>query len=158
MIRIEGGCHCGNIRYDVEWPAPLASMTARMCGCSFCIKHGGAWTSHRDATVRAEILDAALVSKYRFGTETADFFVCSRCGGVPLVTCSIAGNDYAVVNANSFEGVDVASLARAPASFEGESTAARLERRARHWIPRVQVRALAGTSSMSNSYAGRDRP
>jgi hypothetical protein len=144
VTRIDGGCHCGNIRYGLEWPAEKASITTRVCSCSFCSKHGGHWTSHRDAALDARILEASQVSKYRFGTETADFFVCSRCGGVPFVTCSIAGHDYAVVNANTLEGVDVARLARATVTFEGESTAARLERRARHWIPRVRVRSEGG--------------
>jgi hypothetical protein len=138
MTRIEGGCHCGNIRYALEWPTALASITTRVCGCSFCVKHGGNWTSHRDASLSAQVLDASQISKYRFGTETADFFICVRCGGVPFVTCSIGGREYAVVNANTFEGIDVTALARTAASFDGESTAARLERRARHWISRVQ--------------------
>ena len=141
MSRIDGGCHCGNIRYVVEWPADPASMTTRLCGCGFCVKHGGNWTSHRDAALGAEILDEALVSKYRFGTETADFFVCGRCGSVPFATCSIGGHEYAVVNANTFEGIDVAALARTAVTFEGESTSVRLERRARHWIPRVTIRS-----------------
>jgi len=139
-MRIDGGCHCGNIRYELDWPGALASITTRVCNCSFCVKHGGNWTSHRDAALSAMLLDAAQVSKYRFGTETADFFICVRCGGVPFVTCTIGGHAFAVVNANTFEGVDVAALKRAPASFDGESTAARLERRARHWIPRVEIR------------------
>jgi hypothetical protein len=144
MSRIEGGCHCGNIRYALEWPADTASITTRCCSCSFCSKHGGNWTSHRDAALGAEIRDASQVSKYRFGTETADFFVCSRCGGVPFVTCAIAGREHAVVNANTFEGIDVSALSHASVSFDGESTGERLERRARSWIRRVQIRFAGG--------------
>jgi hypothetical protein len=44
----------------------------------------------------------------------------------------------AVVNVNTFEVIDVASLPRAPASFDGEGTDDRLERRQRNWIADVR--------------------
>jgi hypothetical protein len=139
VTRIEGGCHCGNIRYVLEWPADVASIATRVCGCSFCRKHGGRWTSHRDAALDAQIRDASQVSQYRFGTETADFFVCARCGAVPFVVSPIAELQYAVVNANTFESVDASLLKRSAVSFDGENTLERLERRARNWIRRVQI-------------------
>ena len=81
--------------------------------------------------------DPSLVSRYTFGTRTAEFHVCSGCGVVPVVTSEIAGRLYAVVNVNTFEGVDAALLRRASANFDGEGTDSRLERRARNWIGRV---------------------
>ena len=81
-MRIEGKCHCGNIRYVLDWPGEGTDISIRACGCTFCTKHGGNWTSHRGAELAAEIHDAALLSKYRFGTQTADFYVCARCGAV----------------------------------------------------------------------------
>ena len=89
--------------------------------------------------------DPALVSRYMFGTRTAEFHVCSGCGVVPVVTSEIAGRLYAVVNVNTFDGVDAALLRRSPANFDGEGTDSRLERRARNWIGRVQ---FAGAGSM----------
>ena len=82
--------------------------------------------------------DPLLVSRYAFGTKTADFHVCSRCGVVPVVTSKIGGRLYAVVSVNAFEGVDPALLARAPASFDGEGRDDRLSRRKRNWIPDVE--------------------
>lgn len=82
--------------------------------------------------------DPSLVSRYAFGTGTAEFHVCARCGIVPVVTSRIDGRLYAVVSVNAFEGVDAALLHRAPASFDREDEAARLARRARHWIPEVR--------------------
>jgi hypothetical protein len=73
------------------------------------------------------------------GTKTADFYVCSRCGAVPFVTSSIESNLYAVVNVNTFEGVDPASLSRTTVSFEGETSGKRLARRQQRWIPDVRV-------------------
>ena len=139
MTRIEGKCHCGNIRYALDWPGDGADIKVRACTCSFCTKHGGSWTSHREAALVAEVGDPTLVSKYRFGTGTAEFHVCARCGAVPFVTSAIDDHLYAVVNANTFEGIAPSSLARAAISFDGEGTGERLERRKRNWIPSVSI-------------------
>jgi hypothetical protein len=57
---------------------------------------------------------------------------------VPVVTSEIEGRLYAVVNVNTFDGVDAALLKRSPANFDGEGTGSRLARRARNWIANVQ--------------------
>ena len=138
-MRIEGKCHCGNIGYVLDWAGDGAEIPVRACGCTFCTKHGAAWTSHREAALSAEIRDASLVSRYRFGTATADFHVCARCGIAPFVTSTIDDRLYAVVNVNTFEGVDPSALVRRPTNFDGEGTGERLERRKRNWIPTVRI-------------------
>jgi hypothetical protein len=139
MMRIEGKCHCGNIRYVLDWPGDESEITIRACGCTFCTKHGGSWTSNRDAELMAEIRDASLVSKYTFGTATADFYVCARCGAVPFVTSAIDDHLYAVVNVNTFEGINPSSLVRTATNFDGEDVGERLERRKRNWIRTVRI-------------------
>ena len=116
---ITGRCHCGNIAFDLEWRGDPAAIPARACSCSFCVKHGGVWTSNPASALAVTVRDPALVSKYAFGTRTATFHVCARCGAVPLVTCEIADRLHAVVNVNALEKVDPARLLRAAASFEG---------------------------------------
>ena len=86
----------------------------------------------------------SLVSKYAFGTRTATFHVCSRCGAVPLVTSEIAGHLYAVVNVNVLENIDSSSLRRSPASFDGEDIEVRLARRRRNWIADVRIAEADG--------------
>ncbi len=140
-MRIEGKCHCGAISYLFHWPGEGGEIPVRACGCSFCVKHGGVYTSHREAALEAVLHDEGLVSRYRFGTATADFYLCTRCGVVPFVTSLIDATLYAVVNVNSFEGIDPACFKRAAADFDGETTASRLERRQRNWIPSVTVTA-----------------
>ena len=138
-MRIEGKCHCGNISYRFDIPGEAKDLSVRMCDCSFCVKHGGAWTSHREGKLAAVVRDAARLSLYRFGTQTAEFYVCSTCGAVPLVTSAIESRLYAVVNVNTFDGVDPASLARQPVTFEGETSESRLARREQRWIPQVSI-------------------
>ncbi len=137
---IPGACHCGNLRFTLEWrPAPT-EIPARACGCSFCQKHGGVWTSCPQGVLEVRVRDPQQVQRYAFGTRTADFHVCRTCGAVPVVTSEIAGHLYAVVSVNAMEGLDAALVRTAAASFEAESEAARLARRARNWIADVRFR------------------
>jgi uncharacterized protein (TIGR02246 family) len=135
---IRGKCHCGNIAFDLHWDPDPAQIPARACTCSFCRKHGGLWTSTPRGRLEVRIEDPSHVSRYAFGTKTADFHLCARCGVVPVVTSRIDGNTYAVVSVNAFEDVDERLLVRAPASFDGEGTEDRLERRKRNWIADVR--------------------
>ena len=63
---------------------------------------------------------------------------------VPLVTSTIEGQRYAVVNVNSFENVDRSALDTSVTDFEGETTESRLARRQRNWIPDVTFEAAGG--------------
>jgi hypothetical protein len=74
-----------------------------------------------------------------FGSRTATFHVCSRCGIVPLVTSEIANHLYAVVNVNVLENIDRTRLLQATANFEGEDVESRLARRTRNWIADVCI-------------------
>ena len=103
------------------------------------MKHGGLWTSNPSSTLAVTIRDGALVSKYTFGTRTATFHVCSRCGTVPLATSEIANNLYAVVNVNVLENIDQTWLRRARVDFESENVESRLARRKRNWIAVVRI-------------------
>ncbi len=136
---ITGKCHCGNIAFELEWKGNPVEIPARACGCSFCVKHGGVWTSNPHSRLAVRVRDAALVSKYLFGTRSATFHVCSRCGVVPLVTSEIENHLYAVVNVNALENVDPSRLRRATADFESEALEARLARRQRNWIADVRI-------------------
>jgi hypothetical protein len=137
-VLIRGGCHCGNIRFALEWRPEPSHIDARACGCSFCLKHGGLWTSCPGGTLEVTRRDPVRVQAYTFGTGTAEFHVCRDCGVVPVVTSDIGGRRYAVVSVHAFEDVDPGFIRRAPASFEGESTEQRLKRRERGWIPDVR--------------------
>jgi hypothetical protein len=136
IMIIEGRCHCGNIAFTLDWPGE-GDIAARACGCTFCTKHGGVWTSHPRGALELKVSDRDLVSPYLFGTKSATFHVCARCGVVPVVTSEIEGNTYAVVNVNTFENVPAEKLKKSGTDFEGEEKGARLARRVRNWIPKV---------------------
>ncbi len=143
-MRISGSCHCGNITFSLDWRPEPAEIPARACSCSFCLKHGGLWTSCPTGSLRITIRQPALVSRYSFGTRTAEFHVCSSCGVVPVVTSRIDGRLYAVVSVNAFQNIDPALLKRVAATYDGESESARLARRKLNWIADVEVQAGNG--------------
>jgi hypothetical protein len=135
---LNGKCHCGNIAFALAWPDDQPDIPARACSCSFCSKHGGVWTGTSRAKLSIIVHDVALVSNYAFGTETATFYICSRCGAVPLVVSEIANHLYAVVNVNTFENFDPSRLRRTTANFDGEDMQSRLMRRSKNWIADVR--------------------
>ena len=142
-MRIEGSCHCGNIAYELAWEPDPAEIPARACGCTFCVKHGGVWTSNPKGVLEVRVARPEDVSEYAFGTKTAVFHVCTKCGVVPVVTSEIDGHLYAVVSVNAFDNVDASLIRRSPASFDGEGVESRLERRKRNWIGTVRFESRA---------------
>lgn len=136
-MELRGGCHCGNLRYVLEWPGAPAAFPGRACTCGFCTRHGAVWTAHPDAVLTVEVADATALSRYAFETKTAEFLVCTRCGVVPVCTSRIEGRDHAVVNVNTFDDPAL-RIEQAPVSFDGEAAADRLARRQQRWIGTVR--------------------
>ena len=135
---MNGSCHCGNIAFSLTWEPDPKEIPARACTCSFCVKHGGVWTSSPGGVLRVRVEDSTLESKYVFGTRTSDFHVCARCGAVPVASSLVDDILYGVVNVNALEGVDPALLRRTTANLDGEGTDSRLARRKRNWIADVE--------------------
>ena len=133
-----GSCHCGNIRFVFMTRAEAGRLGARRCGCTFCQKHGGVWTSDTNGALRVSIADSSLLSEYAFGTETAQFYVCARCGVAPLVVSEIEGVQYAVVSVNALDDRSAFGAAESPSDFSGENKDSRLGRRQKNWIPDVR--------------------
>lgn len=138
-MQIAGRCHCGNISFTLDWKPEPSEIPARACTCSFCTRHGGVWTSCPTGSLKVSVRSPARVSMYAFGTQTAQFHVCSTCGVVPVVTSRIDGRLYAVVNVNAFEGVEPSLLRPSAATFDGEDEQARLARRKRNWIAEIEI-------------------
>lgn len=132
---ISGSCHCGNIKFSLAWPDAPKTIPIRACGCTLCRKHNAAWTSNPKGQFTMYVEDESKMSRYRFGTNTADFNTCTNCGVLPIVTCPIDGHRYAVVNAYTFDDVDLSEMAVTSTDFEGENTDTRLVRRRQNWTP-----------------------
>lgn len=138
-MQIHGSCHCRNIAFILDWKPEPELIPARACDCSFCARHGASWTASPDAELELRIAFPALVSEYAFGTGTAVFHICARCGCVPVVTSRIDQQLYAVVNVTCFTDFDPARLNRSVVSLAGEDEASRRARRRRNWIANVRL-------------------
>ena len=130
-----GHCHCGNLCYTIAWRLGTDLVPVHACSCGFCTMHGARWLAHPAAHCALTIIDTSALLRYRFGTRTADFLVCGRCGILTVACCEITTVDYAVINANTFTNLPAGALASAGTNFDGEDTAARLTRRQRNWMP-----------------------
>lgn len=75
-VRIGGGCHCRSVRFEAEVERAVAILD---CNCSIC-----AMTGFRHLVVPHcdfRLLSGEdRLSRYRFGTGTAEHLFCGACG------------------------------------------------------------------------------
>jgi hypothetical protein len=132
-----GGCHCGNIHVRLRLSKRPQDSPLRACACSFCRSHNTRTVADAEGLFEFWADDWSLVERYRFGSRTADYMICRRCGVYIAAVCETAAGTRAVVNVNCLS--DRASFTSVPAvaKYEGETTESRLSRRAVNWMPAV---------------------
>jgi hypothetical protein len=132
-----GGCHCGNIHVRLRLSKRPQDSPLRACACSFCRSHNTRTAADAEGLFEFWADDWSLVERYRFGSRTADYMICRRCGVYIAAVCETAAGTRAVVNVNCLS--DRASFTSVPAvaKYEGETTESRLSRRAVNWMPAV---------------------
>jgi hypothetical protein len=130
-----GGCHCGNVGVKLRLSRPPEQISLRSCACSFCRSHATRTLSDRDGHVEITASDWSEVARYRFGSHTADYLLCRRCGVYIGAVCETSSGLRAVVNVHCLG--DRARFIQNPSApdYDGETTPARLERRAANWMP-----------------------
>jgi hypothetical protein len=131
----QGGCHCGNLRVHVRLTMPAAENRVRSCACSFCRSHGTRTVSDPDGRVDIRASDWFQVEMYRFGSRTADYLLCRRCGVYVGAVSDTSAGTRAVVNTLCLEDRAAFSQEAAHPDYEGEATDVRLARRAANWMP-----------------------
>ncbi len=134
-MELNGRCHCGNLTVRLVATRGAAELPVRACTCSFCAPRRMRWTTDPAGSAEIVVADADELSRYRFGTGTADFLICRRCGYV-VAAVSHTVPPHAVLNVDVLERASELSQAVA-VDFEGEDVEQRLARRARAWTPVV---------------------
>ena len=76
MIKHNGGCHCGRVRFEVMAPAHLEVSE---CNCSMCSRTGYLHLMVPKSRFRLLSGEDALTA-YQFNTKTAKHLFCSHCG------------------------------------------------------------------------------
>jgi hypothetical protein len=77
MQTVEGGCHCGLVRFEADLPD--GPVTVRHCNCSIC-----AMTGYQHVVVPAAnfrlVEGRRDTTSYRFASGTAQHIFCTQCG------------------------------------------------------------------------------
>jgi hypothetical protein len=119
MKPIEGGCHCGRVRFRVT--ADLDRVTE--CNCSMCCKKG--FLHLIVSPEQFELLGGKDdLTTYTFNTGVAKHTFCKHCG-VHSFYVPRSDPDKIDVNARCLEGIDIGRLAIK--TFDG-----------RHWEDAMQ--------------------
>lgn len=95
MMKVEGQCHCGDLRVNVELTQAPENYAPRACDCDFCVKHGAAYIS--DPAGRLQVVGENLKG-YRQGSARAEFILCGRCGVLVGALYEDAAGLYAAAN------------------------------------------------------------
>jgi len=101
---VRGGCYCGNVRLEIELTRELPYYQPRACDCGFCSKHGAAYLSDPQGSLRIRIADPAATTRYRQGNELAEMLLCNQCGVLVGALYQADGRTYATVNVRAIEG------------------------------------------------------
>lgn len=98
-----GGCHCGDVRYEVI----VDTSTASSCNCSVCTKFGvlGAVVKPDVFTLLSE---EAKLTSYSRAPEIANRFFCARCHVHCFGKGHLAqlGGDFVSINLNTLDDFD----------------------------------------------------
>jgi hypothetical protein len=128
-----GGCHCGALRVRFEPTCAPEDVELRRCECSFCRKHGATTATDPQGLLELTILDVDEAVRYRFGTRTADYLLCGRCGVYVAAVMAAEAGAVATLNVDVLDARDAFTRTPRSVSYEDESAHERRLRRAEHW-------------------------
>jgi hypothetical protein len=115
MRSYQGGCHCGQVRYEVE--TDLAMVLD--CNCSFCQKRGALWT-YVGADQFKLLSGENALADYQFNRKVIHHYYCPACGvGSFSEGQSEDGSKGYGINVRCLDGVDVAALKLTP--YDGKN-------------------------------------
>ena len=114
-MKHSGGCHCGNVRFDVE----MTIDTLMACNCSICSKRGYllAFTPEKNFTL---LSGADSLTDYQFGKKNIHHVFCKTCGVSAFGNGAMPdGTKMRAINARCLDGIDIAQIPVTP--FDGKS-------------------------------------
>ena len=109
--RVNGGCHCGNVRVELDLTREPGKYNPRTCDCDYCRKHGASYVSDANGSLVIRMKDEGDVGRYRQGGGLAEFLFCRSCGVLVGSLYRRDGRIYAAVNVNATDS---------PESFDAE--------------------------------------
>ena len=114
MAILNGGCHCGRVRFEVSSSADIA---ADECNCSICRMSGYVHLLVAKSDFKLLQGEDAL-ENYRFGSGIAQHYFCRNCG-IKSFYVPRSHPDGVSINVNCLDQGDIAALTVTP--FDGEN-------------------------------------
>ena len=115
METLQGGCHCGKVRFEIETDPSYVSE----CNCSICTKKGV--LHHRVTKENFHLLSGeGDLETYRFNTGAAQHFFCRHCGIHPFTHPRTAPEDF-TVNFRCLDEFDLDSPSLERRRFDGRN-------------------------------------
>jgi hypothetical protein len=111
----QGGCHCGNVRYDVK----MDLGEVMECNCSICSKTGSllAFTGEDQFELKS---GKEQLHDYQFAAKNIHHFFCEKCGIRSFARGKGPdGKPMVAINVRCLEDVDLGALK--VKSFDGRS-------------------------------------
>lgn len=114
MASYTGGCHCGQVRFELTAPESLA---VKECNCSICEQVGflHLFVAKPDFQL---LTDWQALSVYTFNSGVAQHWFCKSCGVKSFYRPRSHPNGYSV-NARCLADVELSSLDISP--FDGRN-------------------------------------
>ena len=104
--RMNGGCHCGKVRFEVE----LALDKVIACNCSICTKSGTLLSFVPRAAFELKSGEGDL-REYRFHDHVIGHQFCTSCGIKPFAFGQMPdGSPMAAINVRCLDGIEVRDL------------------------------------------------
>jgi hypothetical protein len=144
MTLHHGRCHCGNIELAFATSIDPQEIEIRACQCSFCRKHGSRAAADAAGMLSLFVADETQVSRYRFGLETAEYWVCRACGVYVAAITTGESQPRGIVIVNALDDDRLFTRAPVAVDYDAESRAVRIARRRARWMPvEVQIAGAA---------------
>jgi hypothetical protein len=90
----------------MQLPNALSYYAPRECDCMFCKKHGAAYLSDKNGTLKIQVKEKKKVNLLKNGSRLANFILCSSCGVLAAVSYDDGNKKYAAINTRALEGCE----------------------------------------------------
>jgi len=77
MLKYQGNCHCGKVRFEVESEPVTKGLR---CNCSICKRKGAMMSPFTYAPDKLKIKGRENLGLYQFGSKVAKHYFCKNCG------------------------------------------------------------------------------
>lgn len=135
MKEYRGACHCGAIGYTYRTALLPSDWSIRACQCSFCRAHDALSASDPGGELVFAATRSDCLQRYRFGLRTADFLLCRECGVYIGAVIDTPVGRFGIINTHTLRAPPEDLPVTQPSHYDGEDTAARVDRRTERWTP-----------------------